>query len=229
LPANEDELGTLFNFIAFQAVRIPAMRKTISAPIAQTRKILMDMVLWSEERFRVEMKRAGMDPDAVSYGKVKADFERNPEFPVITEEYLQHAMTMMNAMLPFLARREWAVLWSDRPGEQFIVSDHPVTLMWSDGQQAGFYGPGHAHTETDVTLPLGSSAALVGRFKASLKNGEADKHMVAAINARTIVYAQTFIAGASDDFPALENDSIINAERVVELIQIDAPERPSRG
>jgi hypothetical protein len=53
--------------------------------------------------------------------------------------------------------------------------------------------------------------------------------MVAAINARTLLYAQTFIAGAWDDFPVLENDSIINAERVLELIQIDAPERPSRG
>lgn len=163
LPMNADRLGTLFNFIAFQAVRIPAMRKTISTPISQIRRIIMDIVLSSEERFRSQVERAGMDPNAVPYARARADFEKNPEFPVITEEYMQHAMTMMSAMLPLLARRDWAVLWSDRPSEQFIVSDHPVTLMWSDGQQPDSTVPATRTTKqmsrSHSALPRRSSAA----------------------------------------------------------------------
>ena len=37
-------------------------------------------------------------------------------------------MVMMNKMLEYPAKRSWWVLWSDRQGEQFIVSDHPVTV-----------------------------------------------------------------------------------------------------
>lgn len=228
MPTNAAQLQRLFNFIAFQAVRIPAMRQNISRPIEHTRRIIMDMVLHSKERFRAQVKKAGVDPDSVSYEQVKADFENHPSFPVATEEYLQHAMTMMNAMLPLLVDRTWSVVWSDQPGEQFIVSDHPVTLDWSDGRRRGVYGPGHAHMETDVTFPVGSSVALIGRFDPEVLTGQASTSMVAAINGRTFTYAQTFVAASSDEFPAVEDGNVVTAERLIERLKLEGASSRSK-
>ena len=67
LPVDIEQLQILFNFVAFQAVRTPAMRRTISAPISHTRRIIADIVLSSPERFAAAMRQAGQDPKQLSY------------------------------------------------------------------------------------------------------------------------------------------------------------------
>jgi hypothetical protein len=55
-----------------------------------------------------------------------------------TEGFIEGAMMMMNAMLKYLHKRTWTVLVSERPGESFVVSDHPVLLEWSDPRGSRF-------------------------------------------------------------------------------------------
>lgn len=127
-----------------------------------------------------------------------------------TEGYLEGGMTMMNTMLQYLHRRSWAVLISDRRGEQFVTSDHPVSLTWSDGRKHGFHPPGHAHIGTDVTFPLSSSVALLGRFEPFIPVSEASTENVAAINAKTINFAERFVASCSDDFVVMQGAQFIS-------------------
>lgn len=85
----------------------------------------------------------------------------------------------------------------------------------------GLYGPGHGHLETDVTFLLGSSAALLGRFEPLVPILEASKETVAAINSKTVTYAETFVAASTDEFLVMGPDrQLFNAEQLIKRVKI---------
>jgi hypothetical protein len=128
-------------------------------------------------------------------------------------------MTMMNAMLPYIARRSWTVLYSDRSAEQFIVCDDPVALTWWNGRHTRI-GPGHGHLHTDLTFPLSSSVALLGRYDDFAPVIEASRENVAAMNTKTITQARRFVAACSDKFVLMRRaGDIVDAEAFIADIQ----------
>lgn len=205
MPTDDEQLGMLFNFIAFQAVRGPNARRTIAAPREDTARIIMDLLVSSRELYENQMRRFGHSPDEYPYEKI---IQGRYEPYLTTEGFLDGAMKMMDTILRYLHRRSWTVLYSDRSGEQFVVSDHPVALTWSDGHHTRV-GPGHAHLKTDVTFPLSSSVALLGRYEAFEPVTEVPREIVATVNSKTINHAQRFVAGCSGEFVLMRDSNIV--------------------
>ena len=205
MPTDDEQLGMLFNFIAFQAVRGPNARRAIAAPREDTTRMIMDRLVSSRELYESQMRRSGHSLDKYPYEKfIQGQYE-----PYLTTEgFLDGAMTIMDTILRYLHRRSWSVLFSDRSGEQFVVSDHPVALTWSDDRHTRV-GPGHAHLKTDVTFPLSSSVALLGRYEPLEPVMEAPRENVAAVNSKTIHHAQRFVAGCSDEFMLMRDSNIV--------------------
>jgi hypothetical protein len=216
MPTDLDALGMLFNFIAFQAVRVPATRKMIAAPREHTARIIMDLLQSDRSLYESEARQAGYNLDEFPFERIG---QGSYEPRLTTEGFLDDAMTMINAMLPYIARRSWTVLYSDRPAEQFIVCDDPVALTWWDGRRTRI-GPGHGHLRTDLTFPLSSSVALLGRYDGFAPVIEASRENVAAINSKTVMQARRFVAASSEQFVLMRRvGEIVDAETFIADIQ----------
>ena len=213
MPEDEERLQLLFNFIAFQAVRTPSMRRVIAAPLEQEARIILNLLESSRELYEGHMRQAGYDLERHPYEKfVQRKGKYEPR--LTTGGFLEGAMTTMTTTLQFLHRRTWSILTSDRPGEPFVVSDHPVSLTWSDGRETRVR-PGHAHHHTDVSFPLSSNVALVGRYEALAPDQTTAN--VAALNSKTVNQARTFVAACSDDFVLMRGaDEVVYAEQFIE-------------
>lgn len=221
LPTDEEKLNILFNFIAFQSVRLPSTKRAIAAPIMHMFRIIESMLAGSKELYERHAKEAGIDITEHPHERFKAGVGKY-KMKMTTDAFVEHAMTMMDTMLPLVADRNWGVLYSDRPGEQFVITDRPVALRWSDGSPPNFYGPGHAHMKTDLTIPISASVMLVGRFEAPITGGEATREQVATLNGWTITGAQRFVATCSDDFIVEGPKSIMTANEYIAVVKADA-------
>lgn len=164
LPKDDDQLGLLFNFIAFQMVRTPSMRRVIAAPREHTARIIIDMLESSKELYESHARKAGYSLEEHPWEKLQAT-KGGYEPRLTTEGFIEGAMQMMTTILQYLHHRSWHVLVSEKPTESFVVSDHPVNLEWSDGRSTR-YPPGHAHKNTDLTFPPGSQVAILGCYDA---------------------------------------------------------------
>jgi hypothetical protein len=221
MPTSEEELQILFNFIAFQFVRTPSARRIITAPHEQAAEMIIDLLQSSKDVYESEMRRSGQDLNAVPYEKVaKGKYKAS----LTTEGFIQGAMVMLNAILRYLHRRTWTVIASDRPRESFVVTDHPVVLAWSNGQETKI-PPGHAHRNTELTFPLSSHVALLGRYEPFDFNPAYTPVYVSGINSRTINRCHVFIAAWEDDFILQYEGGIITSDQFVEQLKSDHAQR----
>jgi hypothetical protein len=223
MPTDEERLQLLFNFIAFQFVRTPSARRIIAAPREHAAHIIMDMLESSKELYESHMRQSGYDLEKHPYeqfaqgkGKYKAS--------LTTEGFIEGAMAMLNAILRYLHRRSWTVLASDRPCESFVVTDHPVVLAWSDGRETKI-PPGHAHINTELTFPLSSHVALLGRYEPFTVDPEGMPGYVSGVNSRTINRCHVFIAACEDRFILQDEGRIITSDEFVELLKSDHAKR----
>jgi hypothetical protein len=138
-----------------------------------------------------------------------------------TEGFIEGAMAMMNAILEYLHRRTWTVLLSERPGESFVVSDHPVVLEWSDPRGKRF-GPGHSHIDTELTIPLSARVALIGCYTSFDLDSRYMPIYVSGVNSRTIDRARVFVAACEDRFILQDNGEIITSARFIEQLEAGA-------
>jgi hypothetical protein len=225
LPTDDDRLGILLNFVALAAVRVPSARVAISRPREQVARMVADIVVSSKERFESTCRSAGIDPaeEGVTYESMKRFVAHNMSIHVPTITYIDSVMKMIDVMLPFLAARSWTVLISDQPGEHLVVSDHPVALTWSDGRRHGFFGPGHGLSKTDVTIPLSSRVALLGKFEPGAEVLRLDRQGIAAVNSKTIAFCQRFVAGPERCFLCLDNlGRVVTDQEVQAQIALEA-------
>lgn len=223
MPTDDDQLGLLFNFIAFQYVRTPSARRVIAAPREQEARIIIDMLESSRELYESHMRRSGGDLDAFPFERIQAT-KGQYEPRLTTEGFIEGAMTMMNAILRYLHRRSWTVLVSERPGESFVVSDHPVVLEWSDPRGRRF-PPGHAHVDTELTLPLSAHVALIGCYTPFEVDPLNMRRSVSGINSRTIARSRVFVAACEDRFILQADGEIITSNQFIEQVMKDDANR----
>jgi len=131
MPTDDEELGILYNLIAFQFVRTPSARRLVAGPREQSARIIIDLLENDRNLYESEMRRSGGDLNEFPFDRIQRT-KGMYEPRLTTEGFIEGAMAMINAMLKYLHKRTWTVLVSERPGESFVVSDHPVVLEWSD-------------------------------------------------------------------------------------------------
>jgi hypothetical protein len=123
-------------------------------------------------------------------------------------EFVEYATAMMKPILESLNVRLWSVIYSEKPGERFVVSDDSVVLYWSDGKTRRL-PPGYSHINSDVTIPISSNMALLVTHQDFRMTPESVRHHVARINSKTIAAAHYFVAAKSDTFICYGDDGVI--------------------
>ena len=95
-----------------------------------------------------------------------------------------------------------------------MISDDPVVLCWSDGKRRRL-PPGYAHINSDVTIPISSSTALLATHEEFVVSPESTRHHVARINSKTIAASDHFVAAKSDTFICYSEGGLINTSSLV--------------
>ncbi len=197
-PKDKDRFDILIHFIALAATRVPTMRELISKPKEEIAQMMAQNMVSSRERFEQEFPNAVAE--GLTYETARDLVRHGMTIHTTTAAYINHIFNLVETMLPLLRNRNWCVCYNDNVGEHFVVTDNPVAVTWSDGRPLGFFGPAFRLLNTDVTIPLSSRVALVGRFEDTPERLELNAQSVGSVNAKTIGYSQRFIAACADEF-----------------------------
>ena len=201
IPLDNGKFSTLMNFIALAATRVPTTREAITEPFERAARMRAQIMVSWKERFEAVCRRAGFDPaeKGITYERMREFVETSMLVETPTAAYINHMMTMIDVMLPFLVARNWSVLYTDT-GRKFVVTDRPVSLSWSNPTPHGFFGPGFGIPGTDVVIPLSSEIALLGRFEALPPTMQLSEQGVADVNSKTMSSCERCLAASADEF-----------------------------
>jgi hypothetical protein len=200
-PEGEDYSNLMF-FLALMAVRIPRSRAQISKFINDIATNFVVLSVSTPERWEATRRRMVEQGHAefenMTYEDARETFR--PGRGMFDFQQTWHVGILLErakAIFRPLADREWTFFQSDEEIGDFICSDHPLSLVWTNGDE-GFYGPGHGLTGTDVSIPLSRNWAMLGRFEGEGGVQRATHTIVARINSRTAMFARQVYSGAED-------------------------------
>jgi hypothetical protein len=218
MPTGNDFIW-LMNYVALQFARTPSRIEAVSKPMEKIAKTVMQMSVstreWYEKMIQ-DLKKAGREiSDDLSYEEIQ-DFVMNEDRYVVTVDNntkLNNMLTVIDAIIPTLINRQWSVLCCPPTVGDFICSDNPVSLHWTNGQLRNgiFDSPGHGLPNTEVSIPLSSRVMLIGRFNNHQPSSGIvpNKRMLAALNSFTGMYSSRFIFTRKKDFYWLSNENKI--------------------
>jgi Protein of unknown function (DUF4238) len=141
-----------------------------------------------------------MSKDAdTDYAKMrKFVVEEQYRVSVPTERHISNEMIGLDAVLPYLFKRKWALLKCENNSGGFVASDHPVCLMWSDPQKRGPVG--HGLPGTEIVFPICSRLAMLGSFEIEEDEIVAPEQLVAAVNGAVIQFAERHVYARDYNF-----------------------------
>ncbi|MCW5716751.1 MAG: DUF4238 domain-containing protein [Bauldia sp.] len=168
---NTEDREVLMYFIAWLAIRNPRFRETFRKFQSDVSTQIMSLALASRERWEGQVKQMvaagaskGAGPDYEVVKKFHESGKYRIEVPI--ERHLEIAAPLVDAVFPHLVRRGWTLIRPSAEAGEFLSSDHPVCLTWSDpSSRAGLYGPGFGLDGTAVVFPLRHDLAVLGTFE----------------------------------------------------------------
>jgi hypothetical protein len=86
---------------------------------------------------------------------------------VSKEYHIYMEFAQIEALLPYLAGRNWLIILATNDSGPFITTDNPVNLTWKNPEKIQpFYrnSPGYGMKDTQVYFPVSKNLALVGEF-----------------------------------------------------------------
>lgn len=195
----------ILNLIALLAVRSPEGREHMRKFQAEVIERLMALTLHSKERWESQISSAKADgvdlPSDIKYEDMKKFFDsKQYRIEVAREHHIHMEMVQVEAVVPWLFRRNWTLLLATDQAGPFITSDRPVNLSWKDPMSVPplyRHSPGFGLTETEVYFPVSQDLALLGEFDGEDRTIRANEKLVAMLNSKTLysfynhVYAPT--------------------------------------
>lgn len=184
---SHDHFSYVMNLLALLSVRNPRFRKQMADFHIDVIERMTSLNLASKARWdeiTENMKRDGAigGDDIISYESMKKFHEEKDYDIEIDQTYLiDHEFKLIGPILEQLSRRSWCFI-SAQEGSQYISSDDPVTLIWTDSRPDQFYGPGHGLIGTSLYFPISSHVTLLGTFEPILEKEEYNPAQVAALN-----------------------------------------------
>lgn len=203
------EMEYLLSFVGLLAVRTPSYRKKIGGFNEDVAKMVMDVACADEKRFEITKNRLiaeGRDVSDVSYEDMR-EFIDGDKYTVETHqnEHLTTMLTSASTITDCLLPRNWTVVLAN--GGEFICSDNPVGLNWSNPPKGVWQSPGFGLEGTEVTIPLSKGVALIGTFEnLGYEAATLDAAGVATFNNKSIMRAERYIYGPRDDFEWRQED-----------------------
>ncbi len=208
-----DELTRLLAFVAIHGARVPRVRALTSGAVDETMRTMLRMASATAEHWAAtqsSMIAAGYDGvENLTFEEMHEYVERG-EFKVSMGNTweVEQVLNQADLLCDLLVRRNWTLLVAICRGDYFISSADPVGLAWSTPRPPSMFGPGFGLRNTDVTFPISSNLAILGKFEAIPRILPADTELVAAVNSRTGRGANEVYA-RSHDFPWLGPDHTI--------------------
>lgn len=197
LPQGDDFLA-LIEFVTLLALRTPAFRGLYERNMEQLYRHSAKMILSRREPFEqfLQYKRAKGEeiPPGIIYESLRDvafDDERySVEIPRTSS--VQMLVKLWPDMVPVFLARNWSLLFTRPNEEHLICSDMPVSITpTSPNYPPQFLGFGLPQTE--LTIPLSRSLALVGSYEAPSVSAEIPLEFVRIINRRTMAFAARFL------------------------------------
>jgi hypothetical protein len=182
------------NLVALLAIRSPQMREHWRNIQAQIAERIMDLTLFSKERWESQtqkMVEAGAKVNEnVTYEDVKQFYESKQYTIEIPREcHIRMEFVGVDAILPTLLARKWLVVRATGRTGPLVTSDHPVSLTWNEPDKVPrLYrdSPGFGLKGTEVYFPLSSNAALIGEFEGHEGVIDGTKELVAGFNSQIL-------------------------------------------
>src|SRR5262249_20223212 len=123
---------------------------------------------------------------------------REYKIEVPTERHILHEMEGLDAILPYIFKRKWALLKCRDDSGGFVTSDHPVCLMWSEPK--GRRPVGFGLSGTEIVFPLCNRLAMVGAFEIEDSEMTATEELIADINGTLIHFAERHVYARDYNF-----------------------------
>jgi hypothetical protein len=187
------DANLVLNFMALLAVRSPERRDILADFHDRVHRGLLASITSNEATWQATI--AGMQADgivvnpSISYEDARS-FSQRGEFDVFVprEYHLRVEFDLVNSVLPLLGRRRWTLYTADGSSGEFITTDRPVTLMWTEKPRANgiFSSPGFGLKNTEVLFPLSRKAALIGRWDRGGGTEVAQRDFVATFNTQML-------------------------------------------
>jgi hypothetical protein len=188
-----EDRSYLLNLIGLLAVRNPRLRENYRDFEERVMKTLMRLATATPERWASQMARAKaagyIRKDApIDYAKTrKLVTEDKYRVEVPTGRHIVLEMGGLEAVLPYLFERKWALLKCESNSGGFVTSDHPVCLYYP---KKGGLRAGHRTRGTEIVFPICSRLAMVGAFEIEDREIDAPEQLVAEVNGAVIEFAE---------------------------------------
>jgi len=212
LPADE-ELSYVINLMALLVVRNPKSRRTMNTARRQTVRVIGCMLSSDTRLFEYHVAKAKEDgfirQDAEVSFEAMRKFIEDDQYTVTvsTSESLSLELGGFENALRLLGSRYWSLVTAAADAPDFVTCDHPVAPVFKDPKRGGPIGYGLPQTE--VSFPLNSRQALLGVLEDPLQPRlEARAKQVAAINSRTVHYADRQVYSGTASVMVLRSDGL---------------------
>lgn len=211
---NKDYILTL---VALLSARSPEMRENWRGFNAKIMEMIMDMSLETKERWEsqmTEMEANGYElKGSITYDDIKK-FHESKAYTIkfSTAYHIDMEIKCVEAILPCLYNRAWLLIQATKESGNFITTDNPVNLTWSEPDKIPpFYrnSPGFGLKNTHVYFPLSRNLALLGEFDGRDGLLTGTKELVATLNSKMLALTYKQIYASSLGFHFLGSDAKI--------------------
>ena len=203
-PPEGKQRETLLKFIALLAARNPRLRDNLSEFLEDIVKRVGQLTVSTPERWKstVEgMKRAGHDVDeSIPYEQVRSFARRGQYHVEVNQTYLIGLEAGgVDAVFNALAPRNWLLAVAP-DGSDFITTDHPVVLRWTD-EKLTTMSPGFGMRSTVVLFPISRRLLWMGQFEGTDLSLSVTRDFVARANSILINSAERQVYSFDESFP----------------------------
>ena len=209
------ELDHLMELVGVLIVLVPATRERVEKILDKRMKAMFRPYYTDPEAMRADfdkMRDEGIDVPESPDCEELARFASNEDLYTLSVDKEWMLVRMIEASMHaqrMLFKRHWSVLVAEEGAGEFICSDAPVCLTWTNSGRHERIPRLYEH-ETTVTIPLGQAVALRGQYEAiEPRRASCDLSMVGHLNTRTIGSADRFLYSGGRCFPWERDDGSI--------------------
>jgi hypothetical protein len=226
---NDELKNWIFNLMALMVVRSPQMRENRRRPMERTAKLIMDLLVSSEESWNRTRKPPREDgAPEISYEEAKRFHEEGKytiEVPI--ERHIVDESKLIDTVLPLLARRRWTRLVATPQSGLFITSDNPVVLTWNHPDRVPPMhrrSPGFGMPDTTVHFAVSPRLAMFGTFDGEERMIKCMPKLTSLFNMHVLSRTYGRVFSAAPTIRLLDN-----AERPADLAETQLFADPAGG
>jgi len=203
VPVDGELRAKLMGFLAAQAMRVPGVLESWDRGIDG----LMKKVAWyltatpeTWEAHVDRMREAGDPLPGVSYEQIRESvLSEDYTVPLDQNTRLGALLQPLPKLAASLDERHWTLVRAEDDAPDFVSSDRPLTVCWTEPTEARWPPPALGLARTTAMFPVGRRVALLGMFEEPFPMRVANTMLVGIVNMWTGLFATRFVYSAEDD------------------------------